>query len=65
MCLSYCVVPCLDQNTVVNVSELLCGTESRPEYCVCYCVVSCLDQNTVVNVSELLCGTMSRPEYWC
>ena len=44
MCLSYCVVPCLDQNTVVNVSEcvmsstvvnvseLLCGTMSRPEY---------------------------------
>jgi hypothetical protein len=25
MCLSYCVVPCLDQNTGVNVSELLCG----------------------------------------
>ena len=51
MCLSYCVVPSLDQNTGVNVSELLCSTESRPEYCV--------------NVSELLCGTMSRPEYWC
>jgi len=32
MCLSYCVVPCLDQNTGVNVSELLCGTMSRPEY---------------------------------
>ena len=45
------MVPCLDQNTVVNVSELLCGTS--------------LIQNTVVNVSELLCGTMSRPEYWC
>ena len=51
MCPSYFVVPCLEQNTVVNVSELLCGTESRPEYW-CY-------------VSELLCGTMSRPEYWC
>ena len=49
MCLSYCVVPCLEQNTV-NVSDLLCGT--------------CLDQNTV-NVSELLCGTMSRIEYCC
>ena len=45
MCLSYCVVPCLDQNTV-NVSELLCGI---------------LDQNTFVNVTELLCGTESRP----
>jgi hypothetical protein len=32
MCLSYCVVPSLDQNTVVNVSELLCGTMSRPAY---------------------------------
>ena len=51
MCLSYCVVPCLDQNTGVNVSELLC--------------IPSLDQNTVVNVSELLCGTMSRPEYGC
>ena len=46
----YCVVPCQDLNTV-NVSELLCGTISRPEYC-CY-------------VSGLFCGTMSRPEYWC
>ena len=45
------MVPCLEQNTGVNVSELLCGTMSRPEYCV--------------NVSELLCGTMSRPEYCC
>ena len=62
------MVPCLEQNTVVNVSELLCGTMSRPEYCLMclsYCVVPCLDQNTVVNVSELLCGTMSRPEYCC
>ena len=49
MCLIYCVVPCLDQNTGVNVSDLLCGTETRPEYVVNvseYCVVPCLDQNT-------------------
>ena len=69
------MVPSLDQNTVVNVSELLCGTMSRLSYCVVprilllmclsYCVVPSLDQNTGVNVSELLCSTMSRPEYWC
>ena len=63
------MVPCLDQNTGVNVSELLCGTMSRSRIlllmCLSYCVVSCLDQNTGVNVSELLCGTMSRPEYCC
>ena len=64
MCLSYCVVPSLDQNTGVNVSELLCGTRILL-MCPSYCVVTSLIQNTVVNVSELLCGTMSRPEYWC
>ena len=53
------MVPCLDQNTGVNTSELLSDTMSS------YCVVPCLDQNTGVNVSELFCGTMSRPEYWC
>ena len=46
MCLSYCVVPCLDQNTVVNVSELLCGTMSRPEYCVNVSECGILEQNT-------------------
>jgi hypothetical protein len=61
------VVTSLIQNTVVNVSEFLCGTMSKTRLlllmCLSYCVVPCLDQNTVVNVTELLCGTMSRPEY--
>ena len=45
------MVSCLEQNTGVNVSDLLCGIMSRTEY--------------FVNVSELLCGIMSRPEYCC